>query len=169
MIRPFLAKMRGAGRPPAGPGLRHAAAAGLGGGVALAVVALLSVWAEAPLLIAPFGASCVLLFAVPDSPLAQPRTVIGGHGVAALVGVLFFAAFGAAWWVAPLTAGAAIAAMVALRVVHPPAGANPLVVIAGGHGLGFVASPVLAGAVVLVAVALVVNNLPRDRRYPAYW
>lgn len=169
MILPFLAKMRGAGRPPAGLGLRQAVAAGVGGGLALAAVALLSVWAEAPLLIAPFGASCVLLFALPDSPLAQPRNVIGGHVTAALVGGLALAAFGTGWWVAPVAAGAAIAAMVALRVVHPPAGANPLVVIAGGHGLGFVASPVLAGAVVLVAVALVVNNLPRHRRYPAYW
>lgn len=123
-----------------------------------------------PLLIAPMGASAILMFAVPASPLAQPWSVVGGHLVAALVGVSL-----AHWTAQPLVA-AAIAVMVAmvvmsyLRCLHPPSGAIALIAVLGGpkvlaQGYGFVLVPVLLNSLVLTAAAFVYNNLT-GRSYP---
>ena len=102
---------------------------------------------------APFGASCVLLFSVSGSPLSQPANVIGGHVVATLVGLVLRLLLPNEWWAAALAVGLAIALMAALRVTHPPAGADPLVVFATDPSFGFLVLPVLSGAVVLVSVA----------------
>lgn len=123
-----------------------------------------------PLLIAPMGASAILMFAVPASPLAQPWSVIGGHLVAAVVGVSL-----AHWTAQPLVA-AAIAVMIAtlvmsfLRCLHPPSGAIALIAVLGGpkvlaQGYSFVLVPVLLNSLVLTAAALVYNNLT-GKSYP---
>lgn len=126
--------------------------------------------ANLPLLIAPMGASAVLLFAVPASPLAQPWSIMGGNLVSALIGVT------CAHWIADpvvaaaLAAACAIGAMFALRCLHPPSGAVALTAVLGGPavvamGYHFVLYPVAANSVLLLLVALVFNNATR-RRYP---
>lgn len=126
--------------------------------------------ADLPSLIAPMGASAVLLFALPASPLAQPWSIVGGNIVSALVGVA------CAKWIADpilaasLAAPCAIAAMFALRCLHPPGGAIALSAVLGGPaihaaGFGFAWSPVAINSLLLLAVALVFNNATR-RRYP---
>ena len=123
-----------------------------------------------PAMIAPMGASAVLLFAVPSSPLAQPWSIVGGNLVAALVGVTV------AIWVpdpslaAALAISVAIALMMALRCLHPPSGAVALTAVLGGsaiHELGyaFVLWPVLANSLLLLIVALAFNNMT-GRSYP---
>ncbi|RJF96022.1 HPP family protein [Noviherbaspirillum saxi] len=123
-----------------------------------------------PWFIAPIGASAVLLFAVPASPLAQPWSIIGGNVISALIGVT------CAKWipdpaVAAAVAGAmAIAAMFSLRCLHPPGGAVALTAVLGGPavttlGYGFVIFPVAINSGFLLLMALVFNNLLR-RRYP---
>lgn len=123
-----------------------------------------------PAMIAPMGASAVLLFAVPSSPLAQPWSILGGNLVAALVGVT------AANWVpdpslaAALAISIAIAVMMGLRCLHPPSGAVALTAVLGGptiHELGytFVLWPVGANSLLLLIVALVFNNMT-GRSYP---
>ncbi|MBN8945209.1 MAG: HPP family protein [Rhizobiales bacterium] len=123
-----------------------------------------------PLLIAPMGASAVLLFAVPASPLAQPWSILGGNVIAALIGVT------AATWItdpfvaAAVAGGAAIGAMMLLGCLHPPGGAVALTAVLGGPavqaaGYGFVLWPVGVNSVLLLAAALVFNNLT-GRRYP---
>ena len=117
-----------------------------------------------PLLIAPMGASAVLLFALPSSPLAQPWSIIGGNIVSALIGVT------CALWVkdivlaAALAAGISIAAMFALRCLHPPSGAVALTAVLGGsvihtQGYAFVIFPVAVNSLLLLLVAIVFNNL----------
>ncbi|KFG92799.1 hypothetical protein GQ56_0135285 [Burkholderia paludis] len=124
----------------------------------------------APLLVAPMGASAVLLFAVPASPLAQPWSIIGGNLVAATVGVA------CAHWIAdPVTAAAvaiacAIGGMFALRCVHPPSGAVALTAVVGGPaihalGFGFVLEPIALQSAVLLSAALVYHALT-GHRYP---
>lgn len=123
-----------------------------------------------PLLIAPMGASAVLLFAVPASPLAQPWSIVGGNTISALVGVTC-----ALWIPNPLFASAAavgisIGAMLAFRCLHPPAGAVALTAVVGGpiiHSLGyqFVLSPVATNSIFLLVAALVFNNITK-RKYP---
>jgi CBS domain-containing membrane protein len=126
--------------------------------------------APLPLLIAPMGASAVLLFGVPASPLAQPWSIIGGNLVAAVIGVAC-----ARWIHDPVLAPAlavslAIGAMFALRCLHPPSGAVALTAVLGGPavtGLGFhfVLTPVLLNSFLLLLVALLFNNATK-RRYP---
>lgn len=102
---------------------------------------------------ASFGASCVLAFGVPDSPLAQPRSIIGGHVVSTLVGLLVLGTLGNSWWAGALAVGLALAVMQQTRTLHAPAGANPLVVLAASAPVSFLVTPVLTGAVVIVLVA----------------
>jgi CBS domain-containing membrane protein len=123
-----------------------------------------------PLLLAPLGASAVLLFAAPASPLAQPWSVIGGNLIAAIIGVAF-----AQWIPDPVLAAAlalatAIGMMFALRCLHPPSGAIALTAVLGGPaiqalGFHFVLSPVAVSSSLLVLSALLFNNITR-RRYP---
>lgn len=139
-----------------------------------------------PLLMAPFGASAVLLFAASQSPLARPKNVIGGHVLSAFVGVtahkitLFFLQH-AAWHlpeqieILALSAavGAAIALMYLTGTLHPPGGATAFVAMGGGpavHDLGYcyVLTPCAIGAILLVGAAWAVNNLLLDRNYPLF-
>ncbi|MCP5366988.1 MAG: HPP family protein [Hyphomicrobiales bacterium] len=119
-----------------------------------------------PFLIAPFGASCVLLFAVPGSPLAQPANVIGGHVLATALALALRAVLPPDWWAISLAVGLVIGAMVALRLTHPPAGADPVVVFLADPGWTFLLAPVLAGAVALVAVAALYHRLPPRTAFP---
>lgn len=140
--------------------------AGLGALAGLAAVALLGEWAGVPLLIAPFGATCVLLFSVPESPLSQPANVIGGHLLAAAVSVAADALLPPGPVSMALTVGLVIALMAMARLTHPPAGADPLVILPGHFGAEFVLAPVLLGSVVLVLVAALVHRLPPRTVYP---
>ncbi|WP_424980706.1 HPP family protein [Leisingera sp. S232] len=142
--------------PPAS--LRMAGLAGLGAFLAIAVLSLLSTHANILLLMAPFGASCVLLFAVPTSPLSQPAHVVGGHVLATAVALALNALLPDTWWALALAVGLSIALMAALRLTHPPAGADPLVVFAADPGISFLLFPVLTGALALVAIAAVFHR-----------
>jgi len=121
-------------------------------------------------LIAPMGASAVLLFCVPGSPLAQPWAVVGGNTISALVGVACFHLVPDVLLAAPLAGCLAIGAMFALRCLHPPGGAVALTTVLGGHavieaGWTFALSPVAVNSLLIVAAALLYNNLT-GRRYP---
>ncbi|AHN25828.1 HPP [Gilliamella apicola] len=122
---------------------------------------------------APFGASCVILFAVSQSPLAQPRNVIFGHLIAAFVGLVFLKLFGTNIIVVALAVGVAIVSMQYFRALHPPAGANPLVILLTAdkidYGFSFLLFPVLSGSVILVMIAYLVNNLFNKTHWPIYW
>lgn len=151
----------------------------LGGGLGIGMLGLLGSLhfssQELPLLIGSFGASAVLLFGAPRSPLAQPRNLIGGHVISALIGVACWKLFHA--WPAlaqALSVSLAIASMHLSRTLHPPGGATALIATLGSSdiqqlGFGFALMPVAAGAFILLVVALVINNLPRTRRYPEFW
>lgn len=123
-----------------------------------------------PWLIAPMGASAVLLFAVPSSPLAQPWSIVGGNLCAALVGVSCARWIGDPALAAGAAAAIAIALMFPLRCLHPPSGAVALTAVLGGPavaklGYGFVWHPVLINSLLLAATALLFNRLA-GRRYP---
>ena len=123
-----------------------------------------------PMLIAPMGASAVLLFAVPSSPLAQPWSIIGGNLVAALVGVSAARLLPGSLIAAPAAISVAIALMLTLRCLHPPSGAVALTAVLGGPavvamGYRFVLWPVLLNTAVITLVAIGYNNATR-RRYP---
>lgn len=156
-------------KAPAAPSLHFSLLSLIGAALAIGATGWLSQVSGALWLMAPFGASCVLAFGMPDSPLAQPRNIIGGHVIATLVGLAVLHTLGDSWWSVALAVGLALAAMQQTRTLHAPAGANPLVVIASHAPLSFVVTPVLAGSLVIVAVAWCLNNARQRNSYPKYW
>lgn len=137
--------------------------------VAITLLGLISESSPYPLVAAPLGASTVLLFGHPESPLAQPRNLLLGNGLGALVSVVCVAALGTAPWVMGLAVALAIAAGQLLSCLHPPAGAVALLGVLLHAGPSYVVAPVLAGSLVLLVVALGFAVLIPGRRYPLHW
>lgn len=138
----------------------------IGGVAAIAVVGLLTKLTGLPLLIAPFGASSVLLFAAPESGFAQPRNLVLGHLISAAIGLAVFWLAGNGVWAMAIATGLAIAAMQLTHSVHPPAGADPLVImLSGTASASFLLFPVLAGVVCLLVVAQAMNLAVRAMQY----
>lgn len=127
------------------------------------------------LMIGSLGASAVLVFGAVRSPLAQPRNLVGGHVLSAIVGVVCWKLLHPYPWLAEaLAVASAIALMHATRTLHPPGGATALIAVIGSaeiHQLGFmyVLIPATLGPLILLAVAVLVNNIPESRRYPEIW
>jgi|SRR3954471_11622273 CBS domain-containing membrane protein len=123
-------------------------------------------------LIGSFGASAVLVYGATNSPLAQPRNLVGGHVISALVGVIFHKLIpGEVWLSSALAVSTAIVAMQITKTIHPPGGATALIANIGSEkikALGFiyVLSPVFTGVMILLIVALIFNNIPKNRYYP---
>ena len=135
----------------------------IGAAIAIALVALLTQSAGNPWVLGSLGATCLTVFGYPDLPFSQPRNVIVGHVACTLVGLCCIAVFGATWWGMGIAVALAMAAMMALRVVHPPAASNPVIVFLSAPGWGFVLFPTLAGAVAVVVVAVDRIGLVRCR------
>jgi len=127
------------------------------------------------LLIGSFGASAVLVYGAVRSPLGQPRNLVGGHVVSALVGVIAWKLLGDVPWLASAFAVAtSIAVMHVTRTLHPPGGATALIAVIGSEqihaeGFAYVLIPATLGPLILLVVALLVNNLSSTRRYPDVW
>lgn len=127
---------------------------------------------ESVFLIGSFGASSVLIYGAIQSPLAQPRNLIGGHLISAIIGVsirLFMPDI--IWLTAPLAVALSIVLMQITKTLHPPGGATALIAIIGSEkikalGYLYVLSPVLSGTLILFVVALIFNNITTNRRYP---
>ena len=116
-----------------------------------------------------FGASIFLVMAAPDVPFSQPRHIIGGHFVASAIGLFFFHLIGDMWWSMALALALATVVMLALRIPHPPAGSNPVAIFLTAPSWDFIWLPTLLGAVIVVIIALVYNNLRSGQIYPKYW
>lgn len=123
-------------------------------------------------LIGSFGASSVLIYGNIQSPLAQPRNLIGGHVISAIIGVTVHKLLpDLIWLTAPTAVGLSIVCMQFTKTIHPPGGATALIAVSGapkivGLGYWYVLSPVLTGCTILLFVALIFNNITPKRRYP---
>jgi CBS-domain-containing membrane protein len=165
----FWQKMRSKDRSPLKVVPKNALIGSIGGFIAIALLALLTNLTSNAWIMAPFGATCVLAFGLWDAPLSQPRNIIGGHLISTFVGLLCLHLFGRSIWVMAVGVGLAIGLMMLSKTTHPPAGADPLVVILSGSSWSFLFAPVLIGSVVIVVIALIINNLDKNRRYPTFW
>ncbi|WP_287815409.1 HPP family protein, partial [Pseudomonas sp.] len=113
-------------------------------------------------LVAPLGASAVLVFALPSSPLAQPWSVVGGNTLSALIGIACALWIPEANLAAAVAVALAIAAMFTLRCLHPPGGASALLmVLIGAQDFSYAWSPVALDSLLLVSAGLLYNNLTR--------
>lgn len=142
------------------------AKAAIGTVVSLGLIAIFNDMGGAPLLAAPLGASAMLVFGMPDSPMSQPANVVGGHLIATLIGLLFDHYLPGGWVMMALSVAVVMMVLALTRLTHPPAGADPLVVMMGHPGWSFLAMPVLVGALTLVVVAVLLHRLPPRTPYP---
>lgn len=154
------------------PGHREKWISGLGGAVGIAMTLWISQLVpghHAILIVASMGASAVLLFAAPHSAFSTPWAVLGGHIISALIGIM------CAWLVpnlfiaTPLALGLAVVCMYYLHCIHPPGGTTAFIAVMGGPeihamGLDYVLFPILVNAGILVAVAMVFNQLLRAKQ-----
>jgi CBS-domain-containing membrane protein len=182
MIKDYFGKMKGGDPCPPRKPFSKIAWSWLGAFIGIYLVSILSRHTHADLLdslflVGSFGASAVLIYGAPQAEFSQPRNLVGGHIISALIGVSVFRylpldveILGA------LAVSLSIVAMHFTRTLHPPGGATALIAVIGGaevHTTGymFVISPIGAGALILLLVALFVNNLSKNpkRHYPRYW
>ncbi len=123
-------------------------------------------------LIGSFGASSVLVYGAIQSPLAQPRNLIFGHVISAIIGVTVYKVLpDILWLTAPLSVALSIVCMQITKTLHPPGGATALIAVIGSEkikalGYFYVLSPVLTGSLILLIVALIFNNVTSHRKYP---
>jgi CBS-domain-containing membrane protein len=175
----YLAKMKGTTQSPPRVSLQEMAWSWLGSFLGIAAVAYLNhqffEGTTLTLLVGSFGASASLIYGAIKSPLAQPRNFLGGQVFSALIGVSAYQVLpNHPWLAAPLAVAFAIVVMHATKTLHPPGGATALIAVIGGpqvHALGYLYAlvPVGLGALIMLVIALLVNNLPARRRYPEFW
>ncbi len=122
-----------------------------------------------PFVLASLGGSAVILFGMPDSDMAQPRSFLGGHLIATCVGLVFLHLFGTEWWVMAAAVATALTLMQVTRTIHSPAGADPIIVILNHAGWTFLLAPVAVGLAILLVAALVFNNWGGLAKYPRRW
>ncbi len=178
-LKDYFKKMRGTTKSPPRVSLTEILLSWIGSFLGISAVAYLNYnildKTDIPMIIGSFGASAVLIYGAIKSPLAQPRNLVGGHVLSGFVGVAAFQLLHTHLWVAAAVAVAtAIALMHATKTLHPPGGATALIAVIGSdriHDLGFLYPLVPAGlgALIMLAVAVLVNNLSKTRRYPEFW
>eukprot|EP00039_Didymoeca_costata_P033573 m.43000 g.43000 ORF g.43000 m.43000 type:complete len:267 (-) comp9939_c0_seq1:77-877(-) len=173
--------------PPSGPSLGHIAYAGVGCFAAISTLTYIDyAWLpnSFPVLFASFGASTALVFAVPDAPFSQPRSVIGGHVWSAFAGattvqssILLSRMFEIdpfpVYIVAPIAVSAAVMGMMGTRTFHPPAGGTALITVMGAAAFQeleyLVTVPAGLGAAWIVLMGVLINNAYPGRKYPTKW
>ena len=175
----YFEKWRGHTQSPPGVSVAEIVWSWIGSFLGIGAVSLLHFKILDPtglmMILGSFGASAVLIYGAIRSPLAQPRNLMGGHVLSAIVGVTAYRYIGwQPWLAAALAVSISIALMHVTKTLHPPGGATALIAVIGGdavHNLGYlyVLMPAAAGAGVMLTVALIVNNIPKGRRYPEFW
>lgn len=166
LARSWKAPLRGK-RPPMS--LRYAVWSFISATLGILAICEITTLVGHPLLIGSFGASAVLLFGASDSPLAQPRNLVGGHLVSAAVAVVVVSFCGSTPLSMAIGVGLAIFVMNLTHTTHPPGGATALIGVQGAVGPEFILLPVLAGALILLLVAIFTNNVVYHRSYPKHW
>ena len=175
----YFHKMKGTTKSPPAVGVPEIIWSWVGSFIGIAAVAYINESivdkSDLVMIIGSFGASAVLIYGAVRSPLAQPRNLIGGHVISAVIGVTTYKLLPTHLWLAsPIAVATSIAVMHTTKTLHPPGGATALIAVIGSqkiHNLGYfyVLIPGVVGPVVMLVVALLVNNIPKNRRYPEFW
>lgn len=175
----YLNKMKGLTKSPPSVSIYEIMWSWIGAFIGIIAVAYINYGiiedTDLVMVIGSFGASAVLIYGAIKSPLAQPRNLIGGHIFSAVIGVASYNILSEYIWLAAGVAVAtAIAFMHATKTLHPPGGATALIAVIGSqkiHNLGYLYAiiPAGLGALIMLVVALLINNIPKNRRYPEFW
>ncbi len=118
-------------------------------------------------LITSFGSSMALLFGYPESTFSQPKNIFFGHLLTSSIGIVFLYIVPLpVYLLIPLAVGFSIALMMLMNVVHPPAGANPIIVIMGGVSLDYLINPIIIGSLIILFFGVILNRLILKKKYP---
>ena len=118
-------------------------------------------------LITSFGSSMILLYGYPESSFSQPKNIFFGHLLTSVVGVIFLYTMPfPIYFLIPLAVGFAVCLMMIMNVVHPPAGANPIIVIMGSVSLDYIISPIITGSLIILTFGIILNRLILKKKYP---
>lgn len=166
----YFSKMKGEGKNPFSVYGKDMAVVFVGTMVTITLLIYLTTHLHSQWIIASFGGSCALAFALWQAPVSQPRSILVGHVLSTFVALVIVHIGGHHMFFVGLAVALAIILMMLTRSMHPPAAANPIVVILEGHDTwSFLLFPVCTGALIIIVMALLINNLRATRRYPTYW
>ena len=143
---------------------------GLSAGLVIALLALLTF--EAPFgvwLIFSFGSSALIVFVFYDTEFAQPKNIFFGHLISIVIGVLVNNFIGISFISLGLSVGICVSVMMYLKIIHPPAAANPLIALFADVSYDFIFFPVVAGSIVLIIISFFINRFLLGRKYPKKW
>ena len=143
---------------------------GLSAGFVVALLALLTF--EGPFgvwLVFSFGSSALIIFVFYESEFAQPKSIFFGHLISVIIGILINELIGISFLSLGLSVGICVTAMIYLKIVHPPAAANPLIVLFADVSYDFIFFPIISGSIILIIFSFFINRFILRRKYPKKW
>lgn len=148
---------------------KSALIAGIGSMICITLISFLTSKTQDLWLMAPFGATMVIIFGLPSSPLAQPKNIILGHIITTIIGLIILKWLGVNEWSLGFAVGLSVLTMILTNTIHPPAGANPLVIMLAGENWNFLLTPVIFGAILIVLTGYIYHRLVSKNSYPIKW
>ena len=143
---------------------------GVSAALVLGVLAFLTLRTSSGIwLMFSFGSTVFIVFVLYNLETAQPKNVFFGHLVSVVIGIIFNETIGFSFYSLGLSVGVAVALMVYLKVMHPPAASNPLVVLFGDVSFDFILFPVITGTIVIILMSILINKIILKRNYPKKW
>ncbi len=143
---------------------------GMSAAIVIGILAFLTLRTSAGVwLMFSFGATVFIVFVLYDLETAQPKNIFFGHLVSIIVGIIFNETIGFSFYSLGLSVGVAVALMVYLKVMHPPAASNPLVALSMDLSYDFILFPVIVGTVVIILISVLINRIILKRKYPKKW
>ena len=140
---------------------------GISAAVVIGILAFLTLRTSAGIwLMFSFGATVFLVFALHDLETAQPKNIFWGHLVSVLVGIIFNETIGFSFYSLGLSVGFAVALMVYLKIMHPPAASNPIVVLFTDVSFEYILFPVISGTIAIILMSIFINKIILKRKYP---
>tara|TARA_B100000123_G_C25519760_1_gene336145 strand:+ start:34 stop:504 length:471 start_codon:yes stop_codon:yes gene_type:complete len=116
-----------------------------------------------------FGSTTLIVLIFYESEFAQPSNIFFGHLLGIVIGILFNKFFGISFITLGLSVGATVTLMMYLKIIHPPAAANPLIALFADVSLNYIIFPVITGSVVIIILSVLINKLLLKRAYPKRW
>ena len=143
---------------------------GISAGFVVALLALLTFEASFGVwLVFSFGSSALIVFVFYDSEFAQPRNIFLGHLISIIVGILVNELMGISFLSLGLSVGICVSVMIYLKIVHPPAAANPLIALFADVSYDFIFFPIITGSITLILISFLINKFVLGRKYPKKW
>ena len=140
---------------------------GISASIVIGVLAFLTLRTSAGILLMfSFGATVFLVFALHELETAQPKNVFFGHLVSVLVGIIFNETIGFSFYSLGIAVGVAVTLMIYLKIMHPPAASNPLVVLFTDVSFEYILFPVIFGTLAIIVMSIFLNRIVLKRKYP---